>query len=156
GPRAPTHPARAARGLRALPHLRRGEAVSGEPAPSAARRRRRHDRRPRRGPLRAGPPDHRPRADGVAVSAVVRLVSAGAPLASGGHADAATIAGALAAAGLPAGAHIVVDDDEGALEQALTVEGVVAIVAGVGGSAGDSVRRVLSRITGARLLLSDR
>jgi nicotinamide-nucleotide amidase len=92
----------------------------------------------------------------MAVSAGVRLVSAGAPLAGGGHADAATIAAGLAAASLPAGAHVIVDDDESALEQALGVEGVVAVVAGVGGSAGDSVRRVLARITGARLLLSDR
>ena len=86
----------------------------------------------------------------------IRIVSVGAPVASGGHADAAAIAAALAAAGLPAGAHVVVDDDELALEEALHFDGVAAIVAGVGGSAGDSVRRVLSRITGGRLLLNER
>jgi len=90
------------------------------------------------------------------VSHAVRIVSAGAPLASGGHPDAAAIADTLAAAGIPAGAHVIVDDDEAALEHALTVDGVVAIVAGEGGSAGDSVRRVLARITGARLVLSER
>ena len=92
----------------------------------------------------------------MAVNGAVRLVSVGAPLAGGGHPDVAAIAAALGAAGLPAGAHIVIADDEVALEQALNVDGVVAIVADVGGSAGDSVRRVLSGITGARLVLNDR
>jgi nicotinamide-nucleotide amidase len=92
----------------------------------------------------------------MAVSGGVRIVSVGAPLASGGHPDVATIASALASAGVPVGAHVVVDDDEDALEDALRFDGVTAVVAGVGGSAGDSVRRVLSRITGARLLLSER
>ena len=92
----------------------------------------------------------------MALSATVRIVSAGAPVASGGHADVAAIAHALTAAGLPPGAHVVVDDDEAALERALDVEGVVAIVADVGGSAGDSVRRVLARVTGARLALHER
>jgi nicotinamide-nucleotide amidase len=92
----------------------------------------------------------------VAVTGAVRIVSVGAPLAGGGHPDVAALAAALAAAGMPAGAHVVVDDDETALEEALRPDGVVAVVAGVGGSAGDSVRRVLSRITGARLLLSER
>lgn len=90
------------------------------------------------------------------MSGAIRIVSVGAPVASGGHADAATIATALTVAGFPAGAHVVIDDDEDALEEALRVDGVAAIVAGVGGSAGDSVRRVLSRITGGRLLLSER
>lgn len=92
----------------------------------------------------------------MAVSGVVRVVSVGAPLTSDGHPDAAAIASTLGAAGIPVGAHIVVDDDEAALEQALAVEGVIAVVGGVGGSAGDSVRRVLARITGARLRLSER
>jgi len=92
----------------------------------------------------------------MAVSGAVRLVSVGAPVGSDGHPDAAALAAALASAGLPAGAHAVIDDDESALEQALDVAGVVAIVADVGGSAGDSVRRVLARITGARLVLNER
>jgi nicotinamide-nucleotide amidase len=90
------------------------------------------------------------------VSAAVRIVSVGAAVDGGGHADAATIAAALASAGLNAGAHVAIDDDDDALEAALRLEGVTAIVAGVGGSSGDSVRRVLARITGARLLLNER
>jgi nicotinamide-nucleotide amidase len=92
----------------------------------------------------------------MAMSGAVRLVSVGAPVAGAGHADVTAIAAALGAAGLPAGAHVVIADDEIALEQALNVDGVVAVVADVGGSAGDSVRRVLSGITGARLVLNDR
>ena len=92
----------------------------------------------------------------MALSPAVRIVSVGASVAGGGHADAAAIAAALAASGLPVGAHVVVDDDESALEDALRFDGVTAIVAGIGGSAGDSVRRVLTRITGGRLLLSER
>ena len=90
------------------------------------------------------------------MSSAVRIVSVGAPVASGGHPDAATIAAALAEAGVPVGAHVVVDDDEEALEQALRVDGVTAVIAGAGGSAGDSVRRVLARIAGARLVLNER
>ena len=92
----------------------------------------------------------------MAVSGAVRIVSAGAPLTTGGHPDAAAIAAALGAAGIPVGAHVVVDDDDAALEQALTLDGVVAVVGGVGGSAGDSVRRVLARVTGGRLRLNER
>lgn len=92
----------------------------------------------------------------MAVSPAVRLVSVGTPVASGDHPDAAAIVASLAGAGVPVGAHVVVDDDDDALEQALHVEGVTAVVAGVGGSAGDSVRRVLARITGASLLLNER
>jgi nicotinamide-nucleotide amidase len=90
------------------------------------------------------------------MSGAVRIVSVGAPVAGGGHPDATAIVTALAGAGLPVGAHVVIEDDETALEETLRVEGVTAIVADVGGSAGDSVRRVLSRLTGARLLLSER
>ena len=92
----------------------------------------------------------------MAVSGAVRIVSAGAPVAGGGHPDATAIAAALASAGIPVGAHVVIEDDETALEAILRAEGVTAIIADVGGSAGDSVRRVLSRITGARLLLNER
>src|SRR6185436_252091 len=53
-------------------------------------------------------------------------------------------------------AHVVIEDDESALEHALDVDGVIAVVASAGGSAGDSVRRVLARITGARLKLNER
>jgi nicotinamide-nucleotide amidase len=92
----------------------------------------------------------------MAVSGAVRIVSVGAPVAGGGHPDATAIVTALASAGIPVGAHVVIEDDETALEETLRFEGITAIVADVGGSAGDSVRRVLSRITGARLLLNER
>jgi nicotinamide-nucleotide amidase len=92
----------------------------------------------------------------MAMTGAVRLVSVGAPIDGGGNADAAAIAPVLARAGLAVGAHVVIDDDEDALEATLRGAGVTAIVAGVGGSAGDSVRRVLARITGARLVLSER
>jgi nicotinamide-nucleotide amidase len=89
------------------------------------------------------------------VSGAVRIVSVGAALGGGGHPEAARVAAGLAAAGISVAAHVVIEDDEDALEQALAAEGVTAVVAGVGGSAGDSVRRVLARITSARLLLSE-
>jgi nicotinamide-nucleotide amidase len=92
----------------------------------------------------------------MAVTGGVRIVSVGAPVESGGHPDASAIAVSLGAAGLPVSAHVVIDDDEVALEGALDVGGVIAVVATVGGSAGDSVRRVLARITGARLRLHER
>jgi nicotinamide-nucleotide amidase len=92
----------------------------------------------------------------MAVTGGVRIVTVGAPVESGGHPDASAVAAALGAAGVPVSAHIVIDDDEVALEGALDAKGVVAVIAGTGGSAGDSVRRVLARITGARLKLHER
>jgi len=90
------------------------------------------------------------------VSRGLRIVSVGAPVETGGHPEAVALAATLGAAGLPVNAHVVIDDDESVLEEALDVEGVIAIVASPGGSAGDSVRRVLARITGARLKLHER
>ena len=92
----------------------------------------------------------------MAVTGGVRIVSVGVPVETGGHPEAVTLAATLGVAGLPVSAHVVIDDDEVALESALDVEGVVAVVASAGGSAGDSVRRVLARITGARLKLQER
>ena len=86
----------------------------------------------------------------------VRIVSAGAPVEAGGHPEAGAMAAALGAADVPVSAHVVVDDDEAALEAVLDVEGVVAVVGGAGGSAGDSVRRVVARIADARLRLDER
>jgi nicotinamide-nucleotide amidase len=86
----------------------------------------------------------------------VRLVSVGAAVETGGYPETSRVAAALGAAGVPVSAHVVVDDDERALEAALDATGVVAIVAGFGGSSGDSVRRVLARITGGRLRLNER
>lgn len=92
----------------------------------------------------------------MAVTGGVRIVSVGAPVEGGGHPDASAVAAALGVAGVPVSAHVVIDDDEVALEGALDVKGVVAVIASAGGSAGDSVRRVLARITGARLTLQER
>jgi nicotinamide-nucleotide amidase len=92
----------------------------------------------------------------MAVTGGVRIVSVGAPVEGGGHQEASAVAAALGAAGISVSAHVVIDDDEVALEGALDVKGVVAVIASAGGSAGDSVRRVLARITGARLKLHER
>jgi nicotinamide-nucleotide amidase len=52
---------------------------------------------------------------------------------------------------------VLIEDDEAALERALTGEGALTIIlSGPGGSSGDIVRRVLARVTGARLVLSER
>jgi nicotinamide-nucleotide amidase len=67
------------------------------------------------------------------------------------------VAIALSAAGMPVTVRMFVDEDESALDAALPGEGrVTVVVAGAGGSAGDIVRRVISRATGARLSLNDR
>src|SRR5581483_3175534 len=64
---------------------------------------------------------------------------------------------ALVAAGVPVVGRVLVDEDEGALEHALTGDGGLAVVvAGPGGSAGDVVRRVIARVTSTRLVLQDR
>lgn len=64
---------------------------------------------------------------------------------------------ALAAAGVAVVSRVFVEDDEGALERALGPdEALTVVLAGAGGSAGDIVRRVLARVTGARLVLNER
>jgi len=71
--------------------------------------------------------------------------------------DGAAVATALAAAGVAVVSRVFVEDDEGALEQALGSNEVLTVVlAGAGGSAGDVVRRVIARVTGARLVLHER
>ena len=70
------------------------------------------------------------------------------------------VARALRAAGVPVASRAVVDEDEAALEAALGPAldggGVVVVLAPPGGSGGDIVRRVLARLAGVRLVLSDR
>lgn len=70
------------------------------------------------------------------------------------------VAQALLAHGLPVASRQVVDEDEPALEAALRsavgAYGLIVILAGGGGSGGEIVRRVLSRVTGARLVLHER
>ncbi len=67
---------------------------------------------------------------------------------------------ALLAEGVRVASRQVVDEDAGALEPALGaalgVPGLVVILDPPGGSAGEIVRRVLARLTGARLVLSDK
>jgi competence/damage-inducible protein CinA-like protein len=71
--------------------------------------------------------------------------------------DGAAVATALGAAGVAVVSRVFVEDDEGALEQALGSDEVLTVVlAGGGGSAGDIVRRVIARVTGARLVLNER
>jgi nicotinamide-nucleotide amidase len=72
-------------------------------------------------------------------------------------ADGAAVAAALGAAGVAVVSRVFVEDDEGALERALgSEEALTVVLAGGGGSAGDIVRRVLARVTGARLVLNER
>jgi len=70
------------------------------------------------------------------------------------------VARALRADGVPVASRAVVDEDEAALEAtlgpALDGGGVVVMLAPPGGSGGDIVRRVLARLAGVRLVLSDR
>jgi len=92
---------------------------------------------------------------------VARVVTVGAAH-LGAHDDAAglQVARALLAEGLSVASREVVDEDEAALEALLRApfEGVrlTVVLAPPGGSAGEIVRRVLARIAGARLVLSER
>jgi nicotinamide-nucleotide amidase len=71
--------------------------------------------------------------------------------------DDVPVTAALAAAGVAVVSRVFVEDDESALERALGPEDALTVVlAGAGGSAGDIVRRVLARATGARLVLNER
>ena len=86
----------------------------------------------------------------------VRVVGVAADAASGGD-PTAPVQAALLAAGVPVEGRVLVDDDEAALERALGVKAPLAVVvAGPGGSAGETVRRVLARLAGARLVLNER
>ena len=90
-----------------------------------------------------------------------RVVTVGADYASGAEDGAGRdVARAVVAEGLPVSARAVVDEDEGALEALLRAPDasvrLTVVLARPGGSAGEVVRRVLARIAGARLVLSDR
>ena len=92
----------------------------------------------------------------MAVIPGVRLVAIGSPLVAVDD-DAAAVAAALADGGVGLESRTVVDEDEAALERALTPAApLTVIVAGLGGSTGDVARRVLARVTGTRLVLHDR
>jgi len=89
------------------------------------------------------------------VTASAQIVTVGAAPTTG--ADGVAIATALGAAGVAVASRVFVEDDEPALERALGSDDVLTVVlAGGGGSAGDIVRRVLARVTGARLVLNER
>jgi nicotinamide-nucleotide amidase len=92
----------------------------------------------------------------MAVIPGVRLVAIGSPLAAIDD-DLAVVAAALADSGVALESRTVVDEDEPALERVLTPPAPLSvIVAGPAGSTGDVARRVLARVTGTRLVLSDR
>jgi nicotinamide-nucleotide amidase len=83
-----------------------------------------------------------------------RLVAIGAPLAAD---EEAAVTAALASAGVPLEARMVVDEDEAALERALAARGLLTVIlTGAGVSAADVARRTVARLTGARLVLHDR
>ncbi|HEV8473434.1 MAG TPA: nicotinamide-nucleotide amidohydrolase family protein [Methylomirabilota bacterium] len=90
------------------------------------------------------------------MSAGVRLIGVAADAAASGD-PTAPVHAALAAADVPVEGRVLVDDDESALERALAAEAALTVVvAGPGGSAGDTVRRALARRTGTRLVLNER
>lgn len=70
------------------------------------------------------------------------------------------VARALQADGMPVASRQVVDEDEAAVEEALRgaleAASLVVVLAHPGGSSGEVVRRALSRLTGARLVLNDK
>jgi nicotinamide-nucleotide amidase len=80
----------------------------------------------------------------------------------GGADDAAglLVARTLLAEGVPVGSRQIVDEEETALEEALRgaleAASLVVVLAQPGGSGGETVRRALSRLTGARLALNDK
>jgi PncC family amidohydrolase len=89
------------------------------------------------------------------MTASAHIVTVGAMPSPG--ADGAAVAAALGAAGVAVVSRVFVEDDESALERALgSDEALTVVLAGSGGSAGDIVRRVLARVTGARLILNER
>jgi nicotinamide-nucleotide amidase len=90
----------------------------------------------------------------VAVNALV--VTVGVVLGADEH-DLAALAHVLTGAGLAVTGRFAADDDESALERALTMGAdVTVVVSGSGSSAGDVVRRAVARATGTRLVLNDR
>src|SRR5215831_6350917 len=91
----------------------------------------------------------------MAVTASAHIVTVGATTSP--DADGAAVPAALGAAGVAVVRRVFVEDDESALEQAVGSSDVLTVVlAGSGGSAGDIVRRVIARVTGARLVLNER
>jgi nicotinamide-nucleotide amidase len=92
------------------------------------------------------------------VSAVAHVVTVGVvPGAALADPEGAAVATALVEVGVPVASRVALDADDAAFERALAPDdGLTVVIAGVGGSAGDVVRRVLARAVGARLVLSER
>ena len=89
------------------------------------------------------------------------IVSVGAArLAAADDPAGSMVARALLAEGLPLASRQIVDDDEAAVEEALRgateAASLVVVLSQPGGSSGEVVRRALSRISGARLVLNDK
>jgi nicotinamide-nucleotide amidase len=90
----------------------------------------------------------------MAVNALV--VTVGVVVGADEH-DVAALAHVLTEGGLALTGRFAADDDEAALERALTMGAdVTVVVAGSGSSAGDVVRRAVARAAGARLVLNER
>jgi nicotinamide-nucleotide amidase len=92
----------------------------------------------------------------MAVTGAARVVGvgSGAPRVAE---DVDALALILETAGVLVASRTVVEPDEAAIEQALPPGApLTVIVAGADGSEGDLVRRVIARVTGARLVLNDR
>ncbi len=146
----------AGRRLRAVQDLRRHQAVPGARQPALRRRPRRDGRRPDRGAVRAGRDRRRPSHLRLAMTASAHIVTVGAmpslrPGRRGGRRRRSPPPVVAVAS------RVFVEDDEAALERALGHDDALTVVlAGGGGSAGDIVRRVLARATGARLVLNER
>ena len=87
--------------------------------------------------------------------AIAHVVTVGAALAA--DPEGAAVAAVLASTGILVASRVLVEDDEAALQRALGPDGTLTVIlAGAGSSAGDVVRRVLSRAVGARLVLNQR
>jgi nicotinamide-nucleotide amidase len=92
----------------------------------------------------------------MAITGGVRLVGVAADALSGGD-PTAPVQAVLVAAGVPVDGRVLVDEDDLALERALASDAALTVVvAGPGGSAGETVRRVLARLSGTRLVLNER
>jgi nicotinamide-nucleotide amidase len=94
----------------------------------------------------------------VAVTFTAQVVTVGVPPAAELPDPAGTaVAAALEEAGVLVASRAAIEDDEAALERALGPEdGLTVVLAGGPGTAGDVVRRVLARVAGRHLVLSER
>src|SRR5437867_11877546 len=93
------------------------------------------------------------------MSAARVLTVASAPL-GGDDPAGRLVVRAIQAEGVQVASRQIVDEAEAALEPALAgalaAGGHVVVLAPPGGSAGDIVRRMVARLTGARLILNDK